>query len=308
MDKDSKIFVAGHKGLVGSAIVRRLKEEGYTNILTVDKSYIDLRNQELTYRYFEYYKPEYVFLAAAKVGGILHNQAAPAEFAFDNIMIQTNVIESAYHNDCKKLLFLGSSCIYPKFAPQPIKEEALLTSPLEPSNEAYAIAKIAGLKMCEYYRKQYQFDAISAMPTNLYGINDNFHPNNSHVIPGLINRFYHAKMNAASEVVCWGDGSPLREFLYVDDLADACLFLMNNYSSSQHINVGSTEEVSIRWIANTIKELVGFTGDITWDKSKPNGTPRKKLDVTKLSSLGWKAKMPLNEGLKNTIEWYKEKL
>lgn len=304
MDKSSKIFVAGHNGLVGSSLVRKLKSEGYTNILTVEKRHVDLRNQHLTYAFFAEHEPEYVFLAAAKVGGINYNATAPADFIYDNLMIQTNVIDAAYKNKCKKLLFLGSACIYPKVVPQPIKEEYLLTAPLEPTNEGYALAKIAGLRMCQYYQKQYGFNAISLMPANLYGINDNFFPDKCHVIPGLINKFYKAKVNGDTSIMAWGDGSPTREFLYVDDLADACIFLMNEYNSSDHINVGSDVEITIKDLSEIIRKNIGFTGDIVWNNDLPNGTPRRKIDNEKIFSLGWKPKVSFEDGLKRTIDWF----
>jgi GDP-L-fucose synthase len=315
MNKDSRIYVAGHNGLVGSAIVRKLQEEGYQNIEVAHRSYLDLRNQDDVKEYFSMITPEYVFLAAAKVGGINYNATNPAEFIYDNLMIQNNVIESARLFKTKKLLFLGSACIYPKVTPQPIKEEYLLSSPLEPTNDGYALAKIAGLTMCKYYRKQYGFNAISLMPANLYGPNDNFNPEKCHVIPGMINKFYKMKKegyyidNGGSfhgSVELWGDGSPTREFLYVDDLADACLFLMQNYDSPDHINVGSGAEITIKDLANIIKDKIEFPGDIVWDTSKPNGTPRRKLDSTKLFEMGWRPKVPFEEGLKNTIDWFIE--
>jgi GDP-L-fucose synthase len=304
MDKDSKIFVAGHRGLVGSSIVRLLAERGYNNLVLRTKSELDLRNQQAVKDFFNSENPEYVFLAAAKVGGISYNAAVPADFIYDNIMVQTNVIDSAYRSGAKKLLFLGSACIYPKVTPQPIKEEYLLTSKLEPTNEGYALAKILGLRMCEYYRKQYGFNAISLMPANLYGMNDNFDPAKGHVIPGLINKFHTAMINNINEIVCWGDGSPTREFLYVDDLADACLFLMDNYDDPDFINVGSDTEIKILDLATIIKNTIGFKGKITWDTSLPNGTPRRKMDNSRLFGLGWKPKVSFEEGLKRTIEWY----
>jgi len=304
MDKDSRIFVAGHRGLVGSSIVRLLTERGYNNLILRTKSELDLRNQQAVKDFFDSENPEYVFLSAAKVGGISYNASAPADFIYDNLMIQTNVIDSAYKSGVKKLLFLGSACIYPKVTPQPIKEEYLLTSKLEPTNEGYALAKILGLRMCEYYRKQYGFNAISLMPANLYGINDNFDPAKGHVIPGLINKFHTAMVNNIPEIVCWGDGSPTREFLYVDDLADACLFLMDNYDEPEFINVGSDTEIKIADLATIIKDTIGFTGNVVWDTSLPNGTPRRKMDNSRLFALGWKPKVSFEEGLKRTIEWY----
>ena len=306
MEKTSKIFVAGHRGLVGSAIVKKLTEEGYTNIIIKSKADLDLRNQKDVQYFFNNETPEYVFLAAAKVGGIKYNASNPADFIYDNIAIQTNVIDSAYRSGTKKLQFLGSACIYPKVTPQPIKEEYLLTAPLEPSNEGYALAKIVGLRMCEYYRKQYNFNAISLMPANLYGPNDNFDINQGHVIPGMINKFFTAMQNNDNSIVCWGDGTPTREFLYVDDLADACLFLMNNYDSHEFINVGSDDEVTIEELARLVKDAVGFKGEVEWDKSMPNGTPRRKLDNSKMTRLGWIAPTSFSQGLKNTIQWYKE--
>ena len=306
MEKTSKIFVAGHRGLVGSAIVKKLTEEGYTNIIIKSKADLDLRNQKDVQYFFNNETPEYVFLAAAKVGGIKYNASNPADFIYDNIAIQTNVIDSAYRSGTKKLQFLGSACIYPKVTPQPIKEEYLLTAPLEPSNEGYALAKIVGLRMCEYYRKQYNFNAISLMPANLYGPNDNFDINQGHVIPGMINKFFTAMQNNDNSIVCWGDGTPTREFLYVDDLADACLFLMNNYDSHKFINVGSDDEVTIEELARLVKDAVGFKGEVEWDKSMPNGTPRRKLDNSKMTRLGWIAPTSFSQGLKNTIQWYKE--
>lgn len=304
MEKDSKIFVAGHRGLVGSSIVRLLQERGYNNLVLKTKSELDLRNQQAVKDFFDTEKPEYVFLAAAKVGGINYNATVPADFIYDNLMIQTNVIDSAYRSGAKKLLFLGSACIYPKVTPQPIKEEYLLTSKLEPTNEGYALAKITGLRMCEYYRKQYGFNAISLMPANLYGVNDNFDPAKGHVIPGLIHKFHFAMTEGDPHIVCWGDGSPTREFLYVDDLADACLFLMDNYNEAEFINVGSDVEIKIADLATIIKDTIGFKGQIAWDTTLPNGTPRRKMDSTRLFDMGWKPKINFEEGLKRTIEWY----
>jgi len=305
MDKNSSIFVAGHNGLVGSAIVKKLKEEGYNNLILRSKSELDLRNQLTVKNFFALEKPEYVILAAAKVGGINWNWTNPGEFIYDNLQIQTNVIDSAYRNGAKKLLFLGSACIYPKVTPQPIKEEYLLTAPLEPTNEGYALAKITGLRMCEYYRRQYGFNAISVMPANLYGPNDNFIPEHGHVIPGIITKLNNAMQNGDASIDCWGDGTPTREFLYVDDLADACFFLMQTYNESQFINIGSDEELTIKELADKLKEGMGFTGTINWDTSKPNGTPRRKMDNSKLFALGWRPKVTFDEGLKTTIEWYK---
>lgn len=304
IDRTAKVYVAGHGGLVGSAIVRKLEREGFTNLVTRTHKQLELTRQADVEKFFEQEKPAYVVLAAAKVGGIHANSTYPAEFIAENLLIQTNVIDAAYRFGVKKLLFLGSSCIYPKFAPQPITEDALLTSPLEPTNEWYAIAKISGIKMCEAYRIQYKFDAISGMPTNLYGPNDNFHPENSHVLPGLLRRFHAAKVSGAKEVVVWGTGSPLREFLHVDDLADAVLFLLDNYSDQQHINMGSGQEVTIKELAEMVKEVVGFEGELKWDSSKPDGTPRKLMDSSKLAKLGWQAKIGLKDGLADTYKWY----
>lgn len=306
MEKDAKIYVAGHRGLVGSSIVRKLRLEGYKNLLFKTKEELDLRRQVDVEEFFNEEAPDYVFLAAAKVGGINYNATYPADFSYDNIMIQTNVIDSAYRNKCKKLLFLGSACIYPKVTPQPIKEEYFLTGPLEPSNEAYAIAKIFGMKMCEYYQQQFGFNAISLMPANLYGPNDNFVPEQGHVIPGLITKFFNAMRDNHHSIMCWGDGSPTREFLYVDDLADACLFLMENYNQPNFINVGSDVEITIKDLAEIIKKEVGFTGSILWDTSLPNGTPKRKTDNSRLFAMGWKPKVSFDDGLARTIQWYKE--
>lgn len=306
MEKNSKIFVAGHRGLVGSAIVKKLKEEGYTNFVLRTKSELDLRDQPAVKKFFSEEKPDYVFLAAAKVGGINWNWTNPGEFIYDNLQIQTNVIDSAYRNGCKKLLFLGSACIYPKVVPQPIKEEYLLTAPLEPTNEGYALAKITGLRMCEYYRRQYGFNAISLMPANLYGPNDNFIPEHGHVIPGIITKLYNAMQNGDKSIECWGDGTPTREFLYVDDLADACYWTMLNYDKAEFINVGSDEELTIKDLAEKLKDAMGFKGNIIWNTDKPNGTPRRKMDNSKLKTLGWSAKISFTEGLKRTIDWYKQ--
>jgi len=306
MEKNSKIFVAGHNGLVGSAIVRKLNSEGYTNLILRSKSELDLRDQRAVKNFFSTEMPEYVFLAAAKVGGINWNWTNPGDFIYDNLQIQTNVIDSAYRNRCKKLLFLGSACIYPKVVPQPIKEEYLLTAPLEPTNEGYALAKITGLRMCEYYRRQYGFNAISLMPANLYGPNDNFIPEHGHVIPGIITKLYNAMQNGDKTIECWGDGTPTREFLYVDDLADACFWTMQNYDKAEFINVGSDEELTIKDLAERLKVAMGFKGKIVWNKDKPNGTPRRKMDNSKLKELGWSAKISFDEGLKRTIDWYKK--
>lgn len=302
MNLDSKIYVAGHNGLVGSSVVRQLKECGYTNLVLIPSSECDLRNRESVDCLFSIHEPEYVFLCAAKVGGIIGNRDHKAEFIYDNLMIQNNVIDSAYTHGVKKLMFLGSSCIYPKHAEIPIKEDQLLTGPLEETNDAYAIAKIAGIKMCESYREQYGFQTVSVMPCNLYGVNDNFHPDNSHVIPGMIRKFSEADKT----VTLWGDGSPKREFLYVDDLADACIYLMNNYYDSGIINVGTGVDIEIKELAETISDVVGFSGKIEWDDSKPNGTMRKVMDVSKIKSLGWEPKVSLKDGLKKTYEYFKK--
>jgi len=307
MGKDSKIYVAGHKGMVGSAIVRSLKSRGFNNIIGRTSKELNLINQKEVEEFFKEEKPEFVFLAAAKVGGIYANNTYPAEFIYNNLMIQTNVIHSAYKYRTKKLLFLGSACIYPKFSPQPIKEEYLLTKSLEPTNEAYAIAKIAGLEMCKFYRRQYGCDFISAMPNNIYGIYDNFDLENSHVIPALIRKLHDAKVNKSREALIWGTGKPKREFLYVDDLADACIYLMDNYSEEVHINIGTGEDIEIRELALLIKEIVRFKGEIKNDLSKPDGTPRKLLDVQKINQLGWSHKVDLKEGLLKTYRWYLEK-
>lgn len=304
MEKNSKIYVAGHRGLVGSAVVRNLQENGYTNIITSTRKELDLLNCQKVAEFFSLEKPEYVFLAAAKVGGIQANNIFPADFIFQNLQVQNNVIHNAYLNGTKKLLFLGSSCIYPRDCPQPIKEEYLLTGPLEKTNEAYAIAKIAGIKMCEYYNKQYGTRFISVMPTNLYGINDNFDLETSHVLPALLRKFHDAKTANAKEVIIWGTGSPMREFLFVDDLAEACVFLMNGYSDSEIVNIGTGEDITIKDLALLIKEVVGFEGKITNDTTKPDGTPRKLLDVSKLHKLGWKHKTALRDGLEVTYKWF----
>jgi len=306
MDKNARIYVAGHRGLVGSAIVRKLVDEGYHDIVSKPRDNLDLRKQDDVNYFFQTYRPQYVFLAAAKVGGINYNATVPADFIYDNLMIQSNVIDASNRFGVKKLLFLGSACIYPKVTPQPIKEEYLLSDKLEPTNDAYALAKIAGLTMAKYYTKQYGLNTISLMPANLYGPNDNFFPEKCHVIPGLINKFYNAQQHGQEIVEAWGDGSPTREFLYVDDLADACLFLMNNYDSPDHINVGSDVEITIKDLSEIIKREVGYTGDIFWNTQKPNGTPRRKLDNTKLFDLGWKPKVSFDDGLRMTIEWFKK--
>lgn len=298
MKKNSKIYVAGHRGMVGSAIIRELQRQGYSNIITRTHKELDLTRQEAVERFFAEEKPEYVFLAAAKVGGIIANQTALADFMYDNMILEMNVIHSAWKNGCKKLEFLGSSCIYPKYAPQPMSESCLLTSSLEPTNEAYALAKISGLKYCEYLNKQYGTDFISLMPTNLYGPNDNYHPEHSHVLPALIRRFHEAKKAGLREVTCWGDGSPYREFLYVDDLANLCVFLMNNYSGNETVNAGTGKEISIKSLAELVAKIVGFEGEIKWDNSRPNGTPRKLLDISKATFLGWTYKTELEDGIK----------
>ena len=307
MDSNSKVFVAGHKGLVGSAIVRNLEKKSYKDVYWISRDNCDLRNKERVDAYFEQAKPEYVFLAAAKVGGILANRDHPAEFIYDNLMIQTNIIDAAYRNGVKKLVFLGSSCIYPKMAKQPITEDELLAGHLETSNDAYAIAKIAGIRMCRAYRQQYGFNAISLMPTNLYGPNDNFDHNSSHVLPALISKFHGSLEKSKHWVVkLWGDGSPKREFLHVDDLAEACYTCMQDYEGEEHINVGTGEDVTIKELAETIVDVVGYRNDYEWDTSKPNGTPRKVLNVDKIKSLGWEPKISLREGIESTYEWFKE--
>lgn len=306
MNNDSKIFVAGHNGLVGSAIVRKLEKNGYKNIVTRTRTELDLRDQLGVLHFFNHEKPDYIFLCAAKVGGIGWNKECPAEFTYDNLQIQNNVIHSAYLNGAKKLLFLGSACIYPKITSQPIKESYLMTGELEETNAGYALAKIAGLRMCQYYKQQYGFNCISLMPANAYGINDNFNVQKCHVIPALIRKFLDAKESNAKSVVCFGDGTPTREFICSDDMADACLFLMNNYDSSEIINVGTGVDVTIKELAETIKEKIGFTGEIEWDTTKPNGTPLRKLCNEKLKSLGWKPSISLNQGIEKTINWYLE--
>lgn len=298
MEKDAKIYVAGHRGMVGSAIVRKLDAEGYNNIITRTSKELDLRRQDQVEDFFAQEKPDYVFMAAAKVGGIIANNTYPADFMYDNMMIEMNVIKNAHKNGVEKLLLLGSSCIYPRMATQPIQEDSLLTGTLEKTNEAYALAKISGLKYCEYLNTQYGTDYISAMPTNLYGPNDNYHPENSHVLPALIRRVHEAKMNNTKEVVVWGTGKVLREFLYVDDLADASLHLMEHYSGNEPINIGTGKDLSIAELASLVKTVVGYEGDIVYDTSKPDGTPRKLLDVSKLSGMGWSYKTELEEGIK----------
>jgi GDP-L-fucose synthase len=302
MDKNAKIFIAGHRGMVGSAILRALKKNGYSNFVLKTSSELDLRNQDSVANFFKTNDIDYVFLAAAKVGGIIANSTYRADFIYDNLMIQTNVIHHAYLNNIKKLLLLGSSCIYPKMAPQPLKEEFLLTGYLEPSNEPYAIAKIAGIKMCDAYRKQYGCNFISVMPTNLYGPNDNYDLNTSHVLPALLRKFNEAKINGAKSVTIWGSGAPLREFMHSDDLADACLFLMDNFDEEGFVNIGVGEDISIMNLSKLIQKIVGFNGTIITDNTKPDGTPRKLLDVSKLNSLGWKAKISLEVGVKKVYE------
>ncbi len=297
MEKNAKIYIAGHRGMVGSAIRRKLEKEGYTNFVTRISSELDLRNQNDVAQFFEEEKPDYVFLAAAKVGGIVANNTYRAEFLYDNLQIQNNIIHSSYLNGVKKLMFLGSSCIYPKLAPQPLKEEYLLTGLLEPTNEPYAIAKIAGIKMCDAYRAQYGCNFISVMPTNLYGYNDNYHPENSHVLPALIRRFHEAKEQGLPDVTIWGTGLPKREFLFADDLAEACFYLMQNYNEEGLVNIGTGEDITIKDLATLVKGIIGFGGEIKFDASKPDGTPRKLMDVSKLHSKGWKHKIELKEGI-----------
>jgi GDP-L-fucose synthase len=298
MKKGSRIFVAGHKGLVGSAIVRQLKSAGHTNIWTVDRTEVDLTNQKEVNKWFKAYEPKYVINAAAKVGGIIGNQNHKAEMIYQNLMIESNLIEAAYRNRCKKYLFLGSSCIYPKEPQLPITEDQLMTGKLEPTNDAYAVAKIAGIYLCKSYRQQYGFNAISAMPCNLYGLGDNYHPENSHVIPGLIRKFHEAKESNQPTVTCWGDGTPLREFLYADDLANACVFLMNNFDGEEPINIGSGVEINIKTLAKTIADVIGYEGEVEWDTSKPNGTMRKVMDVSKIKGLGWSPQVSFETGIK----------
>lgn len=306
MESHSKIYVAGHRGLAGSAIFRKLQNQGYNHLVTRTSQELDLRDRSSVFRFFSEQQPEYVFLAAAKVGGIIANNNYPVDFINDNIKIQTNVIEAAFETGVKKLMFLGSTCIYPKLAPQPLKEEYLLTGELEPTNEAYAIAKIVGIKLCQAYNRQYGTDYIAAMPTNLYGPNDNFDLKSSHVLPALLRKFHDAKENGSSTVELWGTGTPRREFLHADDLADACVFLINNYSGSEIVNIGVGDDIEIRELADKIRKLVGYEGDIVYDSSKPDGTPRKLVDVTKINGLGWKAQISLDDGLAATYEWFKE--
>ena len=302
MDKNAKIYVAGHRGMVGSAIVRELRKQGYTNLVTRTHAELDLTRQADVEAFFAEEKPEYVFLAAAKVGGIAANESALADFMYENMILEMNVIHAAWKNGCRKLEFLGSSCIYPRLAPQPMPESCLLTGALEKTNEVYALAKISGLKYCEYLNRQYGTDYISVMPTNLYGPNDNYHPEHSHVLPVLIRRFHEAKVAGLPEVVCWGDGSPLREFLYVDDLANLCVFLMNHYSGNETVNAGTGKELSIKQLTELVARVVGYTGTVRWDTSRPNGTPRKLLDVSKAKALGWTYKTELEDGIRLAYE------
>lgn len=306
MDLNSKIYVAGSHGLVGSAIVRRLRKLGYTNILEKTSTELDLRNQSEVAAFFATERPEYVFLAAAKVGGIMANNNLPAEFIYDNVMIEVNVIHSAHKYRVNKLLFLGSSCIYPKYAPQPLKEEYLLTGELEPTNEPYAIAKIAGVKLCQAYRRQYGDNFLSVMPPNLYGINDTFDLENSHVLPALMKKFHEAKLSKSPSVTVWGSGNPRREFLYVDDLADACCFLMKHYNDDEIINIGTGVDITIAELAAMMADIIGFTGDISFDTTKPDGTPIKRLDVSKINRLGWYAQTPLRAGIEKTYQWFSQ--
>ncbi len=306
MNKTDKIYVAGHRGLVGSAIVRNLKSKGYTNVIGRTHQELELTDQAAVRAFFEEEKPDVVVLAAAKVGGINANNTAPADFAWDNMQVQCNVIKCCHDYKVKKLLFLGSTCIYPKMAPQPIVEDALLTGPLEQTNEAYAIAKISGMQMCKYFKRQYGDNFISCMPTNLYGPYDNYDLKGSHVLPAMIRKFHEAKMQNAPSVELWGTGSPLREFLYVDDMADACVFLLENYDGEQHVNIGTGKELTIKELAELVKKTVGFEGEIVWNSSMPDGTPRKLTDVTKLHELGWTHKVELQEGVKLAYEWFKE--
>ena len=304
MNKNSKIYIAGHKGLVGSAITRLLEKQGYKNLILKTRQELDLFNQQAVTNFFKKEKPEYVFLAAAKVGGIMANNNYPADFIYENLMIQTNIIHSAYLNKVKKLLFLGSSCIYPKLSPQPIKEEYLLSSDLEPTNKAYSMAKIAGIITCQSYDRQHGTNFISVMPTNIYGQNDNFDLKNAHALPALIRKFHEAKLKNEKKVMVWGSGKPKREFLHTDDLAEACFFLMKNYNSFEIINAGTGEDITIKDLAEKIKKNVGYEGKIAWDKTKPDGTPRKLLDVSKINKIGWKSKIGLEDGIKMTYEWY----
>lgn len=308
ISKNDKIYVAGHRGLVGSAIVRSLKARGYTNIIGRTHNELDLTNQEQVRKFFEEERPDAVVLAAAKVGGINANQTTPADFAYENMQIQCNVIKDAHDFHVKKLLFLGSTCIYPRMAPQPIPEDALLTGPLETTNEAYAIAKISGLEMCRFFKRQYGDNFISCMPTNLYGPYDNYDLCNSHVMPAMIRKFYEAKESNSPTVELWGTGKPLREFLYVDDMADACVYLLENYSGEQHVNIGTGEEVTIKHLAETVQKIVGYTGKIVWNSDMPDGTPRKLTDVSKLHGIGWRHKVELEEGVKREYDWFRENI
>ncbi|MFH1744850.1 MAG: GDP-L-fucose synthase [bacterium] len=308
MQKNSKIYIAGHTGLVGSAVMRKLESLGYKNLILKSRNELDLTDQPTVADFFEKEKPEFVILAAARVGGVLANSTYPAEFIYENLQIQNNIIHQSYLNSVKKLLFLGSSCIYPREAPQPIKEEYLLTGPLEPTNEPYAISKIAGIKMCQSYNRQYGTNFISVMPTNLYGPNDNFDLNSSHVIPALIRKFHEAKIKKLPNVLVWGTGRPKREFLHVDDLADALIFLINNYDSTDIINIGTGKDLSIKEIAELIKNIIGYDGEISWDKTKPDGTPRKILNVEKINKLGWRQKINLEEGIRDTYDWFRKNI
>ncbi len=307
MEKNAKIYIAGHRGMVGSAILRGLEAKGFTNFIVRTHKELDLTNQAAVNDFFADQKPDYVFLAAAKVGGILANSQSPAQFFYENIMIEANVLHASYLNGVKKLMFLGSSCIYPKYATQPMKEDALLTGLLEPTNEGYAMAKISGIKMCDYYRKQYDCDFVSVMPTNLYGTGDNYDLQNSHVLPAMLRKFHEAKLENKKEVVLWGSGSPYREFLHADDMADATIFCMQNYSDYGHVNVGSQSELTIKELAEKIKNIVGFEGEIVWDTTKPDGTPRKLMDSTKLYSMGWSPSISLDEGIKQTYQEFLKK-
>ena len=308
MEKNAKIYVAGHRGMVGSAIKRELERQGYTNLVTRTHKELDLMRQDQVEEFFAQEKPDYVVLAAAKVGGIVANQNALADFMYDNMMLEMNVIHAAWKNNCKKLLFLGSSCIYPRLAPQPMKESCLLTGELEKTNEAYALAKISGLKYCEFLNRQYGTDFISVMPTNLYGPNDNYHPLHSHVLPALIRRFHEAKESGAESVTCWGDGTPLREFLYVDDLANLCVFLLNHYSGNETVNAGTGKELTIRQLSELVVKAVGFEGEVEFDASKPDGTPRKLVDVSQLHRLGWKHQVEIEDGVVKLFEWYRDSI
>lgn len=308
MTKNSKIYVAGHKGLVGSAITRALRARGFHNLILKTRTELDLLNQQNTAEFFKTEKPEFVFLSAAKVGGIMANYDQPSEFIYENLMVQANVLENARRNGVKKLLFLGSSCIYPRLSPQPMKEEYLLSGPLEPTNRAYAVAKIAGIVMCQSYREEFGANFISAIPTNMYGPGDTFHPENSHVLPALIYKFHEAKTSGKREVTLWGSGAALREFLHADDFADAAIFLMERYDDREPINVGVGKDISIKALAEFIKKITGFAGEIKWDSAKPDGMPKKLLDIGKITKLGWQSKIPLEEGIRETYEWYRKSL